>query len=92
MKMMNQYYEAKYCSHSLSGVRPHCRCRRDSGEEATSRGEMKRFIFEIAGPDSDGIWEIRMMNRCYHSEAKYGTLSIVKVVVRTRGGREEGDS
>jgi len=37
---------------------------------------MKRFIFKEAGPDSDGIWEIRTMNhQCYHSEAKYGTLS-----------------
>jgi len=37
--------------------------------------EMKRFIIEKTGPNSDGIWEIRTMNRCYHSEAKYGMLS-----------------
>ena len=56
------------------------------GEEATCRREMKRFMSEEAGPDSDRIWEIRKMNQCYHSEAKYGTLSRSLSRERRKGG------
>lgn len=85
VKMINQYdYEAKFCSHSLSGVRPRCRCPRGTrGEDATCQlgGEMKRFITEKTGPDSERIWEIRTMNRCYHCEAR------CQGRCRARGGR-----
>jgi hypothetical protein len=53
------------------------------------RGDEEIHI-EEAGPDSDGIWEIRTMNQCYHSEAKYGTLSR-SLFAREEEG-EEGDS
>jgi hypothetical protein len=44
---------------------------------------MKRFIIEEAGPDSDGIQEIRRMNRYYHYEAS------CQGRCRTGGKREE---
>ena len=77
-----------YCSHSLSDVRPRCRCRGTRmGGRDVSEGGMMRFKIEEARPDSK---KSESVNWCYHNEAsKYGTMSRLLSWERRKGEREE---